>query len=41
MDVNYRGVMWEGGGAGWSGVGGNGTNVIAKSINIFFLKKPG
>ena len=39
MDTNYRGGMWEGGG-GKEGVewrGGNGTTVIAQSINI--LKK--
>ena len=37
MDMNYRGGMWEGGG-GQDGVewgGGNGTTVIAQSINIF------
>ena len=42
MDTNYRGGMWEGGG-GQDGVecvcGGNGTTVIASSINIFFKKK--
>ena len=36
MDMNYRGGMWEGGG-GQDGVesrGGNGTTVIAQSMNI-------
>ena len=40
MDMNYRGGTWEGGG-GQDGVelgGGNGTTVIAHSINIFKKK---
>ena len=40
MDMNYRGGMWEEGVGRmeWSW-GGDGTTVIAESINIFFKKR--
>ena len=39
MDMNYRGGMWEGGGR-QDGVKceGNGTSIIAQSINTFKRK---
>ena len=38
MDMKYRGGMWEGGWAGWSGVGGDWDNCNS-IINKYIKKK--